>query len=136
MTMHASKGLEFDTVYLIHTNEGCIPYKRALEENGLEEERRLFYVGMTRAKNELYVFSFQNGENSPFITELFSKKKEIGNPMTGLKAGMTIFHLKFGRGIVKKCEGNIARVEFADGSVRNLAIPVVLSNHMIRVEKK
>ena len=35
------KGLEFDTVYLIHTNEGCIPYKRALEENGLEEERRL-----------------------------------------------------------------------------------------------
>ena len=106
------------------------------EPEAYEEERRLFYVGMTRAKNELYVFSFQNGENSPFITELFSKKKEIGNPMTGLKAGMTIFHLKFGRGIVKKCEGDIARVEFADGSVRNLAIPVVLSNHMIRVEKK
>ena len=61
MTMHASKGLDFDTVYLIQTNEGCIPYKRALEENGLEEERRLFYVAITRAKNTLYI-SFHNRE--------------------------------------------------------------------------
>lgn len=136
-TIHASKGLEYDRVYLADMIDGVLPgVNQTKEPEAYEEERRLFYVGMTRAKNELYVFSFQNGENSPFITELFSKKKEIGNPMTGLKAGMTIFHLKFGRGIVKKCEGNIARVEFADGSVRNLAIPVVLSNHMIRVEKK
>ena len=76
MTMHASKGLEFDTVYLIHTNEGCIPYKRALEENGLEEERRLFYVAMTRAKEVLkisYVKNKNGKEISPsrFVEELF-----------------------------------------------------------------
>ena len=76
MTMHASKGLEFDTVYLIQTNEGCIPYKRALEENGLEEERRLFYVAMTRAKEVLkisYVKNKNGKEISPsrFVEELF-----------------------------------------------------------------
>lgn len=76
MTMHAAKGLEFDTVYLIQTNEGCIPYKRALKENGLEEERRLFYVAMTRAKEVLkisYVKNKNGKETSPsrFIEELF-----------------------------------------------------------------
>ncbi len=76
MTMHAAKGLEFDTVYLIQTNEGCIPYKRALKEEGLEEERRLFYVAMTRAKEVLkisYVKNKNGKEISPsrFIEELF-----------------------------------------------------------------
>lgn len=136
-TIHASKGLEYDRVYLADMIDGVLPgVNQTKEPEAYEEERRLFYVGMTRAKNELFVFSFQNGENSPFVTELFSKKKITGNPATELKAGMTIRHLKFGKGIVQKCEGNTARIEFADGSVRNLVISVVLSNHMITVEKE
>ncbi|PIE02757.1 MAG: ATP-dependent DNA helicase PcrA [Acidobacteria bacterium] len=57
MTVHAAKGLEFDTVFLMGLEEGLFPNKRALEENphGLEEERRLFYVAVTRAKNHLYI---------------------------------------------------------------------------------
>lgn len=136
-TIHASKGLEYDRVYLADMIDGVLPgVNQTKEPEAYEEERRLFYVGMTRAKNELFVFSFQNGENSPFVTELFSKKKITSNPATELKAGMTIRHLKFGKGIVQKCEGNTARIEFADGSVRNLVISVVLSNHMITVEKE
>lgn len=136
-TIHASKGLEYDRVYLADMIDGVLPgVNQTKEPEAYEEERRLFYVGMTRAKNELYVFSFQNGENSPFVTELFSKKKVTSNPATELKAGMRIRHLKFGKGIVQKCEGNTARVEFADGSVRNLAMSVVLGNHMITVEKE
>ncbi|MCI5517301.1 ATP-dependent helicase [Roseburia sp. MUC/MUC-530-WT-4D] len=136
-TIHASKGLEYDRVYLADMIDGVLPgVNQTKEPAAYEEERRLFYVGMTRAKNELYVFSFQNGENSPFVTELFSKKKVTSNPATELKAGMRIRHLKFGKGIVQKCEGNTARVEFADGSVRNLAMSVVLGNHMITVEKE
>lgn len=52
-TLHAVKGLEFDIVYIMNVNEGSIPYKKAVLPEALEEERRLFYVGMTRAKKEL-----------------------------------------------------------------------------------
>ena len=51
--MHGVKGLEFDRVYILNVNEGSIPYKKAVLEPALEEERRLFYVGMTRAKKKL-----------------------------------------------------------------------------------
>lgn len=76
MTMHAAKGLEFDTVLIIQANEGRIPYQRALKDGGEEEERRLFYVAMTRAKERLlitYVKSKNGKEMSPsrFVDELF-----------------------------------------------------------------
>ena len=55
ITMHSSKGLEFQTVFLPHLNESIIPSPKALTDNQIEEERRLFYVAMTRAKEELYM---------------------------------------------------------------------------------
>lgn len=51
MTIHASKGLEFKQVFLIAANEGRIPYQKAKTDKEIEEERRLFYVAMTRAKD-------------------------------------------------------------------------------------
>ena len=76
MTMHAAKGLEFDVVFIIQTNEGQIPYKKSLKEGSEEEERRLFYVGMTRAKEILKIsyVKVKNGKDarpSRFIDELF-----------------------------------------------------------------
>ncbi len=55
MTMHSSKGLEYQTVYLTEANEGLNPYKRSVTDEEIEEERRLFYVAMTRAKEELHI---------------------------------------------------------------------------------
>ena len=55
MTMHASKGLEFESVYIIHANEGEIPYQKARTQKEMEEERRMFYVAMTRAKDKLNI---------------------------------------------------------------------------------
>ena len=91
MTIHASKGLEFDTVFLPGWEEGLFPHQKALEEKGdlaLEEERRLAYVGITRAKKEAFI-SFAMGRmyqgdwidsiQSRFIDELPKKnvKKEV-----------------------------------------------------------
>ena len=75
MTMHAAKGLEFDTVFVIEANEGNCPYKKATADEEIEEERRLFYVAMTRAKRKL-VISYvkeKHGKDllpSRFVSEL------------------------------------------------------------------
>jgi DNA helicase II / ATP-dependent DNA helicase PcrA len=55
MTIHNAKGLEYETVFMIGCEEGVFPHMRALEEGGEEEERRLCYVGMTRARSRLYL---------------------------------------------------------------------------------
>ena len=78
MTMHGAKGLEFDTVFVISANEDIVPYKKAEVEEDVEEERRLFYVAMTRAKRRL-VISYckeRNGkkmERSRFVDELLGR---------------------------------------------------------------
>lgn len=81
LTMHASKGLEFNTVYIIEANDGQIPYKKSLKEHKEEEERRLFYVAMTRAKEELKIsyVKVKNGREasaSRFIDEIFKAARK------------------------------------------------------------
>lgn len=74
-TLHSSKGLEFDTVFILDVNEGILPYSKAVTKEAVEEERRLFYVGMTRAKSKLYICYVKERYNktmqpSRFIKEL------------------------------------------------------------------
>lgn len=76
LTMHAAKGLEYEVVFIIGGNEGVTPYKKAQTEDEIEEERRLFYVAMTRAKRKLIIsyVKEKNGKGkspSRFVGELF-----------------------------------------------------------------
>lgn len=78
MTIHAAKGLEFHTVFVIEANEEVIPYKKAKIREELEEERRLFYVAMTRAKKKLILsYVKERGgrtmASSRFLTELLTR---------------------------------------------------------------
>lgn len=74
-TMHSAKGLEFDVVFILEANEGLSPYKKATKPEEIEEERRMFYVAMTRARNHLHIYEvrdYYNKELEPsrFLQEL------------------------------------------------------------------
>ncbi|MDK4531194.1 3'-5' exonuclease, partial [Kingella kingae] len=96
-TLHASKGLEYPFVYLVGCEEGIFPHSDSVEEGGLEEERRLMYVGITRAKQQLTMTHclkrkrqgvWQFNEPSRFFDEMqqsdliISGRKSGNTPMT------------------------------------------------------
>ena len=97
MTIHAAKGLEFDTVFLAGWEEGVFPSQRALDEGGtasLEEERRLAYVAITRGRRRVYIFHAANRRiygqwtssiPSRFVNELPPEHVDSETTMTGLR---------------------------------------------------
>ena len=102
MTLHNAKGLEYPIVFIIGCEEGVFPHSRALDEGGLEEERRLCYVGITRAERDLYltsartrtVFGARNfGAASRFITEipaeLTDREAQAPRAFGGMRARVT-----------------------------------------------
>lgn len=68
MTMHGAKGLEFPVVYIPDANEGVAPHNKAALDADMEEERRMFYVAMTRAKDRLHVY---------YTKERYHKRQEV-----------------------------------------------------------
>lgn len=78
MTYHASKGLEFDTVFLPDCNEGVIPYRKSTTPEQIEEERRLFYVAMTRAKESLHILYLDGEKGNRHLVSRFVKDAKGG----------------------------------------------------------
>ncbi len=98
-TMHSSKGLEYQVVFIIDANEGITPHHKAVLEADMEEERRLFYVAMTRAKEFLHIYSVKERYNkeltcSRFVGELLLDRDS-------LIAGTKVLHKTYGMGIIK-----------------------------------
>jgi DNA helicase-2/ATP-dependent DNA helicase PcrA len=102
MTLHNAKGLEYPIVFMIGCEEGVFPHSRALDEGGLEEERRLCYVGITRAERDLYLTSARSrtvfgarsfGAPSRFISEIPADltDREVQSPRAfgGIRARVT-----------------------------------------------
>jgi DNA helicase-2/ATP-dependent DNA helicase PcrA len=136
MTLHSAKGLEFPVVFLAGMEDGLFPHQRSVADlAGLEEERRLAYVGMTRAMRQLYLTYAEQrrlygvdayGQPSRFISELpadlveeirprlqvsrpvFVKRSSSleESPSSGMRMGSRVRHSKFGDGVVLNFEGN------------------------------
>jgi DNA helicase-2/ATP-dependent DNA helicase PcrA len=96
MTMHNAKGTEFPVVFITGCEDGVIPHSRALDEGGLEEERRLFYVGVTRAMRELYLTAARRratfgagvyGMRSRFLDEIPAELTDCEQTESGYGSG-------------------------------------------------
>jgi DNA helicase-2/ATP-dependent DNA helicase PcrA len=140
MTVHAAKGLEFDAVFLPNWVEGVLPSPKALVDenpNALEEERRISYVGITRAKNFLYIsYSayakgkenyYINQERSRFIDEIDQKllsKEHFPNfkaQSTSLFPGTKVMHKVFGYGlIVRSIDSTKYEVGFKNNGIKTI----------------
>ena len=153
MTLHSAKGLEFNIVFILGMEEGIFPHSRSFESaKELEEERRLCYVGITRAKKKLYLLSARTrtlyGRTSGTIESRFIKEidsslmniknesvkknenKKVGNmysdkSVDGLKTGDTVVHTIFGEGVIVKISGGIATIAFKYG----VGIKSIAANH-------
>jgi DNA helicase-2/ATP-dependent DNA helicase PcrA len=140
MTVHAAKGLEFPVVFMAGMEEGIFPHSRALyEPDEMEEERRLCYVGMTRAKQELVLSyarqrllygSIQHGPPSRFLADIgdgatlspATQPAELTRQPVSLDltVGDTVSHPVFGDGVIRELEGETATVIFKGKAVKRL----------------
>ncbi|GMQ57571.1 ATP-dependent helicase [Vallitalea sediminicola] len=132
-TMHSSKGLEFGIVWIVGAVEGLIPHEKSNRDKDIEEERRLFYVGMTRAKEYLYISYINNRYDEPAVQSRFLD--EIYDYFaTKIGAGSIIVHKKFGKGIVTKLNKKSVTVDFEKKRNIKLNIQFCMQNNLIKYE--
>ncbi|MBR4813336.1 MAG: ATP-binding domain-containing protein, partial [Lachnospiraceae bacterium] len=110
MTFHASKGLEFRHVYICDCNETLVPHKKALLPETIEEERRLLYVAMTRAREELSLLYTEKRFGKVLPPSGFLG--EILLPASALTPGTRVSHRQFGEGTVQALADDRLRVRF------------------------
>ena len=160
-TIHSSKGLEYERVILMDVADGLLPkvipgHNASPEElDAYEEERRLFYVGMTRAKQELQIVTFRKvGLESTFSQEILpsvpaspgvklarkkmqSAKRDRGEVAAQAKdytPGTRLLHKTFGPGTLASRTGDIAVITFDSGDVKKVALTVALRSRQLQLQ--
>ena len=130
-TMHSSKGLEYRAVFIIDANETITPHKKALLPEDIEEERRLFYVAVTRAKDWLYICHCR--ERYGKETDVSRFVEEMVSMLDELTVGQEIRHKKFGTGKITQIRDGKIKAVFADGKEYVFDAKFCLGNGIIRV---
>ena len=103
-TIHSAKGLEYKNVFVFNVNEENLPIKKKGIDTDIEEERRIMYVAITRAKDNLYVLSLED-KVSRFVSQMKMS-------LVDLYINMQVEHVAFGKGVVKKIEAPYIWIEF------------------------
>lgn len=132
-TIHGVKGMEFKNVYLINCNEENIPHINSIDKN-IEEERRLFYVGITRAIDNVWLCISKNVKGKVKETSRFIKEcNVIGGYQTDLpfKEGDTVIHKSFGKGKVISITSKDLDLSFEGGITRKFDTNVLYNNSLI-----
>ncbi|MGO1651575.1 ATP-dependent helicase [Senegalia sp. (in: firmicutes)] len=140
-TFHSAKGLEFEKVFMVDLIDNEFPTSTSIDEyemgnkNPLEEERRLFYVGMTRAKKDLKLITYKSrdGEEvykSRFIEEL---EKILSNDSMGINSGDKIIHKSFGRGTILDVDRDILTIKFESFGKKKVSLSLSMENNLLEV---
>lgn len=162
-TVHSSKGLEYDRVILMDVMDGVLPKVLPTPNDGpeeleaYEEERRLFYVGMTRAKNELSIITYRKpGLNATFTEEVFPKKdtvhpalkvnlstkklsidaKQVAAEAEEYTVGIRLRHKIFGPGTLSVKTGDIVSIEFDNGTDKRFSLSSTLKMGLLKIEDR
>lgn len=132
-TIHGVKGMEFENVYLINCNEENIPHVNSIDNN-LEEERRLFYVGITRAINNVWLCISKSVKGKAKETSRFIRECNIlGSSDSDLpfKEGDAVIHKSFGSGVVIAITSKELEIKFGGEVIRKFDVNVLYNNSLI-----
>lgn len=135
-TIHGVKGMEFKNVYVINCVEETIPHSNSIKDN-IEEERRLFYVGITRAIDNLYLFSPRSRKGqfkdvSRFVVE--GKLNDMPVDTYGYEIGNKVAHRTYGIGEIAGFDENDKdkiKLKFDDGIFRSFSLKILVDNNLI-----
>lgn len=131
-TMHSAKGLEYQVVFIPDANEKVIPHQKAMTQGDVEEERRMFYVAMTRAKSALHIYFVRNRhdkemEMSRFLGEILLDRQN-------LIPGKKVVHQIFGPGIIKEVGDQALVIQFEKlQDAKKLDIGFCISRNLLKV---
>lgn len=133
-TVHGVKGMEFENVYIVNCCENNMPYISSVhEKTNIEEERRLFYVAVTRAIDNLYVFSPKRRRGKESEISRFVKEAEfnVKFSVTPYKEKQKIYHRTYGEGVIVDIKDEKMAIMFKDGVKRTFLADILIQNHLI-----
>lgn len=131
-TMHGVKGMQFKNVHIVNIVDESIPHKNSMEN--LEEERRLFYVGVTRAINNVYLYSPKNIRGKFKNESLFLNNLGLEGANKedyGIKEGDIIRHSYFGIGEVISIDKDTIELLFIQGDTKKFSLKTLIQNNLI-----